>query len=408
MEKGTVIFYGMPAYGHINSNLYFVGCLRQEGFRVIYYATDLFQRAIEANGCEYRPYPFDQSALDLSDGSKLIKLYHLILTYTQNMLPVLLKEAEKEKTQAVIFDSLALWGRVVARLISVPSYAFYSIAAIDRLGSRSFMAYAAGFSADFFRYLGELPAALRVAGQLRRKYRITHLGFLSVLMNQGDYNLMGYSEEFQPGGSKFGPEYLFLGQLSHLREATEMNDFICPDKPLIYISLGTVFNQDKQLLEEVVRQLGEASACQVVMAFDWMQGSGKDKKADKDNMDESEWEFPDNFIVRPFVNQSAVLSRASLFITAGGMNSIHEALHYRVPCLFCPQQGEQLLNAKQFEQLGFGIILRDLKNLRREAVRAAGLRDSWDEALRQKVTAVHMEKALELFRKLGAPDEEKK
>jgi len=47
MGKGTVIMYGIPAYGHINSNLYLMRRLTEKGFRVIYYATDQFQDAIE-------------------------------------------------------------------------------------------------------------------------------------------------------------------------------------------------------------------------------------------------------------------------------------------------------------------------------------------------------------------------
>ena len=99
--------------------------------------------------------------------------------------------------------------------------------------------------------------------------------------------------------------------------------------------------------------------------------------------------FPENFIVREFVNQKEVLQRADLFITAGGMNSIHEALYYRVPCLICPQQGEQLLNGRQFEKLGFGRILRNPCHLRQEMKRTMELKDKWDEERRKRVVAVH-------------------
>lgn len=78
--------------------------------------------------------------------------------------------------------------------------------------------------------------------------------------------------------------------------------------------------------------------------------------------------FPENFTVRPFVNQNEILKHAALFITAGGMNSLHEALYFGVPCLMCPQQGEQRLNARRFERLGFGKILQDPRKLRREAL----------------------------------------
>ena len=94
----------------------------------------------------------------------------------------------------------------------------------------------------------------------------------------------------------------------------------------------------------------------------------------------TESSFPENFIVRPFVNQNEVLAHASLFLTAGGVNSIHEALYFGVPCLMCPQQGEQLLNARQFERLGFGRILRDPDRLLQEVRACMELKKHWDTA----------------------------
>lgn len=107
--------------------------------------------------------------------------------------------------------------------------------------------------------------------------------------------------------------------------------------------------------------------------------------------------FPENFTVRPFVNQNEILKHAALFITAGGMNSLHEALYFGVPCLMCPQQGEQRLNARRFERLGFGKILQDPRKLRREAWECMELKKGWDEKLRRRLTGVCVGKALELI-----------
>lgn len=386
-EKGTVIVYGIPAYGHIHSNLYFAGSLARDGFKVIYYAMDMFRQEIAAEGCIYRPYPLDGAAIDLSDGSRILKLYRLILKYTQDMLPVLLKEAGEDRPCAVVYDSLALWGRAVGSLMGLPSFSFYSIAAIDRVGQRGFMAYAQGFSAGLLRYAGEFGKAMAIRRQLRQTYGLTGLGILSVLMNQGDRCLMGYSRRFQPGGGGMGEKYLFLGPMAVLRRQTVVNDFTCPEKPLVYISLGTIFNRDQGLLREILRQFG-GTEYQVVLIWD-MGKEGAD------------WRLPGNFTVRSFVNQGCILKEASLFITAGGMNSIHEALHYGVPCLLCPQQGEQLLNARRFEALGFGRILGRYEGLLREAEKAMRLRDSWDERLRREMLEVNIEEALGMFRELA-------
>lgn len=401
-KKGTLLFYGIPAYGHTLSNLYLVRRLTKAGYHVIYYSSEPFREVIREHGCEYRAYPVDWSALDLTDGERILKLYRLILQYTRDMLPDLLRQAGKERPAAVFFESLALWGRAVGEILLVPSFAFYSIAAIDWTWKfphgpwgKGLGAYAPGFSRGFLRYLGELPEAAGYVRDLKRRYRIRRLGLLPVLMNRGDYQICGYSRLFQPGGHMFGPEYCFAGPLSVHRNVTERNDFVCPDpgtgKLLIYISLGTIFNENEALLKAVTNQLGDAAGrkrFRVVLI-------GKEERA-----------FPDNFLVRPFVNQNEVLKHTAVFITAGGMGSLHEALYFGVPCLMCPQQGEQLLNARRFEQLGFGRILRDFGRLRQEVLACRKLKEQWDEGRRDRMIAVSAGKVLKLLEKTASADAE--
>ena len=612
-DKGTLFFYGLPAYGHTLSNLYLAGRLAGAGFRVVYYSAEPFRENIEENGCEYRAYPMDWAALDLTDGERILKLYRLVLEYTWRMLPKLLEQAEEERPCGVIFDSLALWGRAVGQLRGVPSFAFYSIAAIDwtwgfpgvrggggaladsagspagfrkygseehregitagasgffamfrkpgnaerehgitagacappariwkpgseehedgitagacappairkrgseeredgtavgacapparirkhsneecregiaadacapparirksskekrrdgaatdapgatarlrkhshgeRTGGRpakdraglsvglwkyghkngdarrfpvspwgkGLGAYAPGFSADFLRYAGEIPGAAAYAKRLRKRYGLRNLGLLPVLMNRGDYNLCGYARLFQPGGRGFGGEYRFVGPLSVHRKIGQQNDFSCWDEdvstPLIYISLGTVFHRNEEFLRTVVEQLGLRTGKRLTERLEKTGGGCPAGLGGGRSRGESfrvvlVWSgdetraFPENFTVRPFVNQNEILKHAALFITAGGMNSLHEALYFGVPCLMCPQQGEQRLNARRFERLGFGKILQDPRKLRREAWKCMELKKGWDEKLRKRLTGVCVGKALELI-----------
>ena len=612
-DKGTLFFYGLPAYGHTLSNLYLAGRLAGAGFRVVYYSAEPFRENIEENGCEYRAYPMDWAALDLTDGERILKLYRLVLEYTWRMLPKLLEQAEEERPCGVIFDSLALWGRAVGQLRGVPSFAFYSIAAIDwtwgfpgvrggggapadsagspaefrkygceehregitagasgffamfrkpgnaerehgitagacappariwkpgseeredgitagacappairkrgseeredgtavgtcvpparirkhsneecregiaadasgfyariqkpgkaerrdgaatdapgatarlrkhshgeRTGGRpakdraglsvglwkyghengdarrfpvspwgkGLGAYAPGFSADFLRYAGEIPGAAAYAKRLRKRYGLRDLGLLPVLMNRGDYNLCGYARLFQPGGRGFGGEYRFVGPLSVHRKIGQQNDFSCWDEdvstPLIYISLGTVFHRNEEFLRTVVEQLGLRTGNRLTERLEKTGGGcpaglGGGRAPGESFRVVLVWSgdetraFPENFTVRPFVNQNEILKHAALFITAGGMNSLHEALYFGVPCLMCPQQGEQRLNARRFERLGFGKILQDPRKLRREAWECMELKKGWDEKLRRRLTGVCVGKALELI-----------
>ncbi len=366
----TVLIYGIPAYGHLYASLVLAGRLSRQGMRVVYYSTEAFREEIEAGGCVFRAYPFRQNELDLRDGARLLRLYRVTLEYTDSMLCGLVTEAAAMHPQAVVFDSLALWGRAVSELLGVPGYAFYHIAAIGRLFDAGFFAYMRSFSAGLLKDTKELRPALQARSRLKKQYGLSSLGLLPVLMNQGTRNFAAYSRQFQPGGRLFGKKWLFLGPLAVHRRCLIKAERILPSAPLIYVSLGTIFNRNAGLLHALVKAF-DSDRMPVVLVWDMAQ-AGRAK-------------LPPNFIVRRFVDQKTVLKRAALFITAGGLNSIHEALYYGVPCLFCPQQGEQALNARRFERLGFGKLLHNPGRLREEANEVLSLPSRWDESLRKRL-----------------------
>jgi hypothetical protein len=68
---------------------------------------------------------------------------------------------------------------------------------------------------------------------------------------------------------------------------------------------------------------------------------------------------PANFVVRSSVPQLEILQRADIFITHGGMNSVHEGLYYGVPLVLIPHQFEQLFNARCVAERGAGYIIDD-------------------------------------------------
>ena len=68
-------------------------------------------------------------------------------------------------------------------------------------------------------------------------------------------------------------------------------------------------------------------------------------------------EPPANVRVMPFVPQMEVLSRASVFVTHGGMNSANEGLWCGVPMVVVPQRGDQFLVARRMAELGAGIAI---------------------------------------------------
>ena len=65
-------------------------------------------------------------------------------------------------------------------------------------------------------------------------------------------------------------------------------------------------------------------------------------------------ELPSNVAFRDFVPGREVLARASLHITHGGCNSVHETLLAGVPMVLIPQAYDQFPLARAIEVLGRG------------------------------------------------------
>jgi UDP:flavonoid glycosyltransferase YjiC (YdhE family) len=67
--------------------------------------------------------------------------------------------------------------------------------------------------------------------------------------------------------------------------------------------------------------------------------------------------YPANWRVYGTVDQQDMLSRADVFVTHGGSNSLHEAILSRVPMVVAPFFGDQMLIARRVQELGIGVVL---------------------------------------------------
>jgi zeaxanthin glucosyltransferase len=79
---------------------------------------------------------------------------------------------------------------------------------------------------------------------------------------------------------------------------------------------------------------------------------------------------PDDWLIRPYLPQVALLDRASLAITHAGNNSVTEALTAGVPLLALPFSTDQFAGAAAIESAGLGLALDP------NAVDARGIADA--------------------------------
>lgn len=337
MDK-TIIFYGTPAYGHINPTLPIVSELVKEGFRVVYYATKEFEDAILMCGAEFREYDFAGIDWQPEVGSRILKLTELVLRFTHKQQNLLIDEVKELKPVLIMHDTIALWGRVVAEKMGIKAISVNTIITIYPYTSKTFRMYLSRFMLKSIADISALPGIIKF-------HKAVKGNMIQILMNQEQFNIFTYPQRMHPDGERMNEGCFFLGPSSILRvsEGTESEY-----NNLIYISLGTIFNNSMNFYRRIMAEFGDSEYTVVVSCGKYSEALTKENTAK-------------NIHFRSFVNQSAIMKQAKLFITAGGMNSLCEAVSNNVPCLMYPMQGEQYINCKNIEKLRLGKMLKTNK-----------------------------------------------
>ena len=116
------------------------------------------------------------------------------------------------------------------------------------------------------------------------------------------------------------------------------------DGPVVYATLGTVFNRDLDYFRAIITAFADNDALVVVT-------TGRAESLPQLG------ELPGNVIARSFVPQTDVLREADLCFTHGGFGSTTDTVLAGVPAVFTPMGADQFFNAHRMEELGAGRVL---------------------------------------------------
>jgi len=361
----------VPAYGHLNPVLPIVRKLVQRGHDVTVFNEASFAPLITATGARFAAYPpvihLEDFSRTLKDGD-MIAWIEMILGATGPLLGALTPRLRTERPDLIVFDGIAVWGEMLASKLKLPSVAI----------STTFM------SDAFARTAGEvahdtLSIARLIPNFLWDVTRIFIHGVLHLphtlplVPRRGDVTLMLTSRQFHPPSRRRDePDFIFVGCSIDPGTRRETFDFDRFDgRPLLYVSLGTLHHGNAAFFDTCIAAFGDFLG-QVLVSVG--RGTDLDRYADA----------PANFLFAEAVPQLAVLERTSVFLTHGGLNSVHEALWHGVPMVAVPQQIEQLHNAEAMEAAGAGLVID--AEAKGHPVTA--------EALRAAVDRVMMERAV--------------
>jgi len=340
---------GHPAAGHVNPTLPVIRELIRRGDHVAYYASEPFRARVETTGAEFRALgEHELFERNLGEGGILGGMAGLAET-AEAVLPRLIADLRRDQPEYLLVEAHALWGNLLAQFAGLPTAALCSMFAINEslISAAALMQHLYGGSpreaaldglAAFGRYF-------EIARRLERRYGCSCPGVIGYLGNRQKLNIVFTSREFQVGGAVFDSSYRFVGP-SVAGRADEM-DFPMDrmdGRPLILISMGTMYNEDAAFYRTCFLAFANCGY-QVVLAA----GHRVDLSALPD--------APANFIVRRYVPQVALLERAAVFITHGGINSAHEAMLAGAPMIVLPLSADHHVVAAQVDAVGAGIVL---------------------------------------------------
>lgn len=379
------LFFNVPGHGHVNPSLPLVAELTRRGHEITYFITEGYRARVEAAGAKVQPYTavkddyFD--AFNINGFHPQVVACELLKT-TEQLLPGLLDTARAANPDYILFDCMCPWGYWIARTLKVPAVA--SVCLMPPIMRAFFRPSTLRFMLPMmFRDFGKGLEANRRSQALGKKYNVPPLSQVSLLNAEGDLSISYTSAEFVPFSEDAPPSFRFVGRT--LEEEPDVDPALFErvgDRPLVYVSMGTINNKNRDVVELFVRSF--AGRDEFVMLT---RGNPF--------APEAFGALPENISIHPWLPQIAVLKRASLFITHGGLNSVHDGLYFSVPLLLCPQQEEQTLNASRVVELGAGLMLQKTE------LTPVNLQQTMSQLLNDPRFKLNAQKVGETFRTAG-------
>lgn len=332
------LFLGFPSVSVSNTLMPLLSELASGGYKITYYNTKEFRPA-SCTGFDFIPYPdcFEEYVSDkMNSGISYFQFARILMDISEELMDFLLEEAGRKRPEFIIHSHLAAWGKMIAGFLKVPSVVAYSTFALD---SRIMLPYFRRLASDKALEMENVREAVgfhKASTRLYTRLQLTEKPDpWDAYYNRGDLNLSFILEQFQPEKQVIATSFTFIGY-----PAPVIDNRV--EKDIIYVSMGTVLNDDVTLFRICIDVLKNLSL-PVILSVGY--------KVDIETLGD----IPEHVEVVPFVDQFEVLKRAVLFVTRGGMASIHESIHTWTPMIVVPVIPEQQLTGGRVQELGIGI-----------------------------------------------------
>lgn len=346
----TVLMFNFPGEGHVNPTLALIEELVKRGEEVVYYCVEEYKEKIEKTGALFRPYENFLAKVDMLkrmngeiDPSEL--LLHMVKSMDK-IIKIVIKELKEEKYDYVIYDNNFAVGWIIAEALHLPKISSCTTFAVTKKLFNALM----NNHNEGDKKSPLYQEVTHILEEWQKVYGFSMNEKKNVMTCAGNITIVYTSEFFQPDVEELDDSYIFVGpSITSRKDMQEITFKQKEEEKLIYISMGTVFNQQVDFYYICFEAFKNFPA-NIILSVG--------KHIDINQLKN----IPSNFKVYNYVPQLEVLKQANLFITHGGMNSSSESLYFGVPMIVIPVMGDQPIVAQRIEDLKVGIQL-NLKNL---------------------------------------------
>ncbi|MEW2354024.1 macrolide family glycosyltransferase [Spirillospora sp. NPDC029432] len=357
MAGRHLLVLNVHAYGHVLPTLVMVEELVRRGHRVTYVTSGQLAGPLERAGATVLRYESRIPKIDPFEevGDDVGRPLNLFLEENKAILDVAESALANVPADLVLYDFAALHsGRILAEKWSRPAVQLHPVF----VHADQFAQYRCMFedpertgdeTAGVLEYRDSVQKLLAEHGVARQAPE-----FMSAVE---DLNLVFLPESFQPDAAELGDRFVFVGPCLGARDFLPDWRPPEPERPVVLISLGTVFNENPEFFRTCAQAFADGD-WHVVMTLG-------------DRLDPARLgTLPGNVEAFPWVRHASVLEHAAVSVGQAGMGSTLESLAHGRPVVAVPQSGTQEPIAERLFDLGLGTVIRPAE-LSAERIRAA-------------------------------------
>lgn len=314
------VYLSVPLRGHVDPVMPMLKALADGGNRVTFFGYDSMLSLADSAGARFERYESQATRFDHRALEHFGTIFSALMDFTDRNVDGIVRRLDALAPDCVIHDQFCPWAKFAAWRLGLPAVSVTITLIFEKGNAAIASPLISGLAA-----LGE-PNAIRA--RVQERLGAPKWGIVDALQNKEGLNLVVRMPELQRGEY---PDYRFVGPCLPERAIFfNLPPEPLPDDglPLAYVAMGTVYAMEAERMARAVASLADAGFSVLVSA-----GESAGAMADLSGRP--------RVLVRQRVNQVSVLSRASAFVTHGGMSSTQEAMYASVVPIFHPLQQEQ-------------------------------------------------------------------